>query len=114
MKGRRSRLAMPLALAALLLGGGTFVAAGSPAAAQCLSQNECDALKAQLKDFWTRAKHHKRAVRILEERIRALPRNGPQRRTFMEQLRTLRQEGRAQREAARPVRESFRQGCKDC
>ena len=108
------RLVFPLALAVCLLGGGSLFVASSPAEAQCLAQDECDALKAQLKDFRSQAKAQRQELRNLRDQIRALPRGSSERRTLKQQARALRRTFKQQRREVRPVLESFRQGCKNC
>ncbi len=114
MHARSSRFASPLALAALLLCGGGFLAAGAPAAAQCLSQGECDAIKAQLKEFRQEARADREEMHKLRRQIQVLPKGSSERRALRQQARALRQERRERRQEARPLRESFRQGCKSC
>ncbi len=114
MKQPRYRLAIPLALAALLLSGATFFAASSPAEAQCLPQTECDALKAQLREFRSQAKADRHQLRHLRRQASALPVDSPEREALREQARALRQAARERRREARPVLESLRQGCRNC
>ncbi len=108
------RLVFPLALAALVLGGGTLFVASSPAEAQCLGQDECDALKAQLKDFRSQAKAKRQELRDLRHQIRALPKDSSERKGLKTQARALRRSIKQQRREVRPVLESFRQGCRNC
>ncbi len=108
------RLVIPLTLAAILLCGGTLFVAASPAQAQCLAQDQCDALKAQLKDFRSEAKAPRQELRGLRQQIRALPKDSPERKELRQQVRALRHEARALRRQVRPLVESFRQGCRNC
>ena len=114
MRKPTPRLAVPLALAALLIAGGTLFVASTPAEAQCLSAGECDALRAQLEDFRRQAKAQKHRLRELQQQIRALPQGSPERRALKEQARSLRRQASERRRQARPVMERFRQGCKNC
>jgi len=111
---KKSRLVFPLALVACLLGGATLFVAGSPAQAQCLAQHECDALKAQLKDFRSQAKAERQELRDLRDQIRALPKGSSERRALRQQVRALRKTLKQLRREVRPVLQSFRQGCRNC
>ena len=114
MTDRRSRLAVPLAVAALLLSGSAFLAMESPAEAQCLPQTECDSLKQQLHDARHQFKGKKHEIRDLKRQARSLPRGSAERRALKDQIRDLRQETKDARKAARPLRERYRSGCKNC
>ena len=109
-----SRFAPPLAIAALILSAAAFVAADAPAQAQCLSQSECDSLRQQLRDHRADFRNQLQKIRELKQQARALPKGSPERQGLREQIRALRQAARDQREENRPLKERFRQGCRNC
>lgn len=114
MKRPSPRLAVPLALVALLLGGGILFFTSGPAEAQCLSESECDALKEQIKEFRSEARARKQQIRALRAQIRDLPEGSAERAALIEQARGLGRQAREQHREARPVVQSFRLGCRRC
>ena len=104
-------------VAIAILATGTLVLFGSaPAAAQCLSQEECDGLKAQLHDFKDDVKPLRRQARDLHKQARDLPRGSDERKALRKQARELKKEFRQTRRdhEIRRVMKAFRDGCRKC
>lgn len=114
MTHRRFRLTAPLAIAILVLAAGAFLAVDSPAKAQCMSPSECDALEQQLKDVRQDLRAAKQEIRELVRQARALPRGSAERQELKERIRGLRRSAKDERRAARPLRQSYRSGCRNC
>ena len=114
MKNRRTRFASSLSLTILLLGGLAAVAVPDAAAAQCLSQSECDGLRAQLEQFRSEGRERREAARALREQIRALPEGSAEREALREQAREMRREGKERRREVRDLARQYRSGCKNC
>ena len=103
-----------LTIAALVLGGLTLL--GTPAEAQCLSQSECDALKAQLQQHREDAKPNREEVKRIRQQARELPRGSEERRALRREARQLKREFRqARRDSGiREIMRQYRDGCKRC
>ena len=114
MESPRTRLVLPLALAAILLCGGALFVGARPAQAQCLSQGECDALKDQLKDLKKQTRADRQEARDIKRQARALPKGSSERQALRDQIRELRKTAKDRRREARPLRESFLNGCRNC
>ena len=110
----KTRLVPVLAMAALLLSG--LAIFGSSAEAQCLSQSECDALKAQLRQHREEAKPSRDEMRRLRHQARELPRGSDERKALRKQARQLKREFRQDRRDSGigQVMRQYRDGCKRC
>jgi hypothetical protein len=104
-----------LAMAALLMG--VFALLGSASAeAQCLSQSECDGLKAQLQQHREDVKPNREEMKRIRQQARDLPRGSDERRALRRQARQLKREFRQERRDSgiREVMRQYRDGCKRC
>jgi cell division protein FtsB len=104
-------------LAVIALLAGAFALFGSASAeAQCLSQSECDALKAQLQQHREDAKPKREEIKRIREQARGLPRGSEERKAMRRQARQLRRDFRYERRAIgiREVMNQYRDGCKRC
>ena len=104
-----------LAMAALLVSG--LAVFGSTAAeAQCLSQSECDALKAQLQQHRDEARPNREEARRIRQQARELPRGSEERKALRRQARQLKREFRQDRRESGigEVMRQYRDGCKRC
>ena len=114
MKELRPRLTAPLVIAALLVTGVVLVATVQPAQAQCLSEAECDALRAQMQEFREDRRAVKQQVRELKQQARALPQGSAEREAIRDQIRALREASKGNRDEVRAVVQQLRSGCKNC
>ena len=109
------RLTVRVAVAAVLLAVcGAFVAT-APAAAECLSEEQCQALKTKLGELKQQARALKGEIQELKQAIEATEPGSPEREELKAQLRqTVRELRQLRREEIRPARRRFKNGCRDC
>jgi hypothetical protein len=112
----KNRSMIPMLLMAALLVGGLAVFGGSAAEAQCLSQSECDGLKAQLQQHRDEARPNREEARRIRQQARELPRGSDERKALRRQARQLKREFRQERRDSgiREVMRQYRDGCKRC
>lgn len=102
----------------MLIVGGLVVGlslSAVPAQAQCLDESECDALRAELREFHKDVRPLVRRIRQLRMELHELAEDSPARPALVSELRAARGKlRRLRREEIRPVVREFRQGCKRC
>ena len=104
-----------LIVAALLLGVGWLsVASSAEAQSECLSQDECRALRQEIRELRRELRPIRREIRSLRHEIRQLPPGDPQRAVLREKVRELRQEGKPIRQELRPLKKRHRAECRNC
>lgn len=113
MKNRS--LVPALAIAALMFGV-LAVFATAPAEAQCLSQEQCDQIKQQLRQHRDDAQADRQKVRDMKRQAKDLPRGSEERK----QLRREAKEAKKQLRQGRrdngigDLKRQFRDGCRNC
>jgi hypothetical protein len=66
----KTRTLIPVLTMAALVVGALALLGSSPAEAQCLSQSECDALKAQIEDYRDQARPDREQIREIRRQVR--------------------------------------------
>ncbi len=83
--------------------------------AQCLSDSECDALRAELQTHRDASSAERAEIRELKERARTLARGSEERAELRAEIRELRRELRSGRNSdVRELRRQYRDGCRRC
>jgi chromosome segregation ATPase len=86
-----------------------------PARAQCLPQDHCEQLRAQIQGLKEEARALRNRLREAKRDLRSLPEDSPERERLREQVRQRRRELRQfRRDEIRPLRREYRAGCKNC
>jgi uncharacterized protein involved in exopolysaccharide biosynthesis len=109
------RLASTVAVLGFLLVAGMAPLGTVPARAQCLAEDECEELRAQIQRFREEAMATRSRLKGARSDLRALPKDSPEREQLRDQLREQRRElKQLRRDEIRPLRRQFRVGCKNC
>ena len=112
----KTRNMFSVLLMAVLVAGAVAFFGSAPAEGQCLSQAECDALKARLHDFRDDVKPLREQAWELRRQARDLPRGSDERKALRRQARKLKREFRQTRREheVRRVFRAYRAGCRNC